>query len=268
MKFATSRRMTAGAAVLAVAGAAAGGAIAQADNAGPVARAAANNGGIRLRPDTVEHLARKGNVGKVTIKNTTNGTLKTTVTVRPWNQSRTSGQVNANLRVNLSPYVVSLPRTFNLGAGQSRTVTVRVRRTPPHGSLYAALEVFGKQQHVKAHNGIIPQYRIVGRVRLNPRKAKPSLKIGTANLIGRGKGRTLILQVRNTGNTLDAVTGTGTITGPMRKTINLTPAAIVPGQVVYVKALNVSGMKKGFYHVRFNVTQGNRHWTANRIFRL
>ena len=39
MKFATSRRMTAGAAVLAVAGAAAGGAIAQADNAAPVAHA-------------------------------------------------------------------------------------------------------------------------------------------------------------------------------------------------------------------------------------
>jgi hypothetical protein len=267
VKFATSRRSTAGAAVLAVAGAAAGGAIAQADNAGPVAHAAAN-GGIVLRPETVEHLARKGNVGKVTIRNTTNGTLKTTVTVRPWNQNRASGKVNVNLRVNLSPYVVSLPRTFNLGAGQSRTVTVRVRRTPLHGSLYGALEVFGKQLHVKAHNGIIPQYRIVGRVRLNPRKARPNLNIGTANLIGRGRGRTLILQVRNTGNTLDAVTGTGSITGPMSRTVNLTPTAIVPGQVVYVKALNVSGMKKGFYHVRFNVSQGNRHWTANRIFRL
>lgn len=267
MKFATSRRMAGGAAVLAVAGAAAGGAIARADNAAPVAHAAAG-GGLRLRPDTVQHLARKGNAGKVTITNTTNGTLKTTVTVRPWSQSRTSGKVAANLRVNLSPYVVSLPRTFNLGAHRSRTVTVRVRRTPPHGSLYGALEVFGKQQHVKAHNGIIPQYRIVGRVRLNPRKARPNLKIGTANLIGRGKGRTLILQVRNTGNTLDAVTGTGNITGPMTRTVNLTPAAIVPGQVVYVKALNVSGMKKGFYHVRFNVTQGRRHWTANRIFRL
>ena len=43
MKFATSRRMAAGATVLAVAGAAAGGAIAQADGgAGPVAQAAAN----------------------------------------------------------------------------------------------------------------------------------------------------------------------------------------------------------------------------------
>jgi hypothetical protein len=259
--------MLAGAAVLAVAGAAAGGAIAQADSAGPVAHAAAN-GGLSLRPDTVEHLATKGTAGKVTIKNTTKGTLKTTVTVRPWSQNRNSGKVAANLRVNLSPYVASFPRTFNLGAGKSRTVTVRVRRTPPHGSLYGALEVFGKQQHVKAHNGIIPQYRIVGRVRLNPRTARPSLKIGTANLVGRGKGRTLILQVRNTGNTLDAVTGTGTITGPMSKTVNLTPAAIVPGQVVYVKALNVSGMKKGFYHVRFHVTQGKRHWTANRIFRL
>jgi hypothetical protein len=260
--------MAAGAAVLAVAGAAAGGAIAQAN--GGAGRAglvrAAANGGISLRPDTVEHVARRGNVGRVTIKNTTNGTLRTTVTVRPWSQNRTTGNVSENYRVNLSPYVVANKRTFNLGAGRSRTVTMRVRRTPPHGSLYAALDVFAKQLHVKKHNGIIPQYRVVGRVRLNPKHKRPALKIGTANIIGRGKGRTLILQVRNTGNTLDAVTGTANITGPMRKTVNLTPASIVPGQVVYVRALNISGMKKGLYHVTFNVTQGTRHWRANRIF--
>jgi hypothetical protein len=266
VKFATSRRMAAGAAVLAVAGAAAGGAIAQAKGgAEPVAQAAAG-GGLKLRPQTVEHLATKGSVGKVTITNTTGGTLRTTVTVRPWSQNRTTGTVSENYRVNLSPYVVANVRTFNLGGGKSRTVTMRVRRTPPHGSLYAALDVFAKQLRVKKHNGIIPQYRIVGRVRLNPKRKRPALKFGTANIIGRGKGRTLILQVRNTGNTLDAVTGTANITGPMRKTVNLTPASIVPGQVVYVRALNISGMKKGLYHVTFNVTQGTRHWRANRIF--
>jgi hypothetical protein len=266
VKFATSRRIAAGATVLAVAGAAAGGAIAQANGgAAPVAQAAAN-GGIALRPDTVEHVASKGNAGKVTIKNTTNGTLKTTVTVRPWTQNRTTGNVAVNLRVNLSPYVVANAHTFNLGAGKSRVVTIRVRRTPPHGSLYAALEVFGKQQHVKAHNGIIPQYRIVGRVRLNPRHKRPGLRIGTANVIGRGKGRTLVLQVRNTGNTLDAVTGSANISGPASRTVNLTPVAVVPGQVVFVHALNIRGMKKGLYHVTFFVAQGTRHYRANRVF--
>jgi hypothetical protein len=257
--------MAAGAAVVAVAGAAAGGAIAQADSAAPVARAAAN-GGISLRPDTVEHLTRKGSVGKVTIKNTTGGTLKTTVTVRPWSQNRTTGTVAMNGRVNLSPYVVASPRSFNLGAGKSRSVTIRVRRTPPQGSLYAALQVFSKQLHAKARNGIIPQYQVIGRVRLDPKRKRPALRIGTANIIGKGKGRTLILQARNTGNTLDAVTGTANITGPMRKTVNLTPVAIVPGQVVFVHALNINGMKKGLYHVSFHLTQGSRHYTANRIF--
>jgi hypothetical protein len=258
--------MAAGAAVVAVAGAAAGGAIAQAKGgAAPVAQAAAN-GGVSLRPDTVEHLAKKGNVGRVTIKNTTSGTLKMTVTVRPWSQNRTTGTVAENFRVNLSPYVVANARNFNLGAGKSRTVTMIVRRTPPAGSLYAALDVFGKQQHAKARNGIIPQYRVVGRVRLNPKRKNEALTFGTANIIGKGKNRTLILQVRNSGNTLDAVTGTANITGPMRRTVNLTPAAIVPGQVVFVRALNINGMKKGLYHVTFNVTHGSRHWRANRIF--
>jgi hypothetical protein len=266
VKFATSRRIAAGATVLAVAGAAAGGAIAQASGgAGPVAQAAAN-GGISLFPETVEHLTRKGSVGKVTIKNTTNGTLKTFVTVRPWSQNRATGTVTANRRVNLSPYVVASAHSFNLGAGKSRTVTIRVRRTPPQGSLYAALQVFAKQQHVKAHNGIIPQYEVIGRVRLNPKHARPALRIGTANILRQGKNRTLILQVRNTGNTLDAVTGTANITGPARRTVNLTPVAVVPGQVVFVHAMSINGMKKGLYHVTFNVTQGARHYRANRVF--
>jgi hypothetical protein len=267
VKFARSRRV-AGAAVLAAAGVAAGAVIAQADSGGPVARAAANNGGVSLRPDTVEHVATKGRAGFVTIKNTTNGTLKMRVTVRPWLQNRFNGIVTPNYRANLTPYVKASTVNFRLRAGKSRRMSIRVRRTPPHGSLYAALEVFGKQLHKRARNGIIPQYRIVGRVRLDPKRRRPHVNIGTANLIGRGKGRTLILQVRNTGNTLDAVSGNASITGPMRKTINLTPTTIVPGQVVYVKALNVSGMKRGFYHVQFHVTQGGRHYTANRIFRL
>lgn len=267
MELRRSRR-AAGATVLAVAGVAAGAVIAQADSNAPVARAAAASGGVSLRPDTVEHVARRGSVGRITVKNTTNGTLRMWINVRPWLQNRFSGNVAPNYRANLAPYVVANHRRFRLGAGRSRTLTIRVRRTPPHGSLYAGLEVFGKQLHAKARNGIIPQYRVVGRVRLNPRHRRPSARIGTANLVGRGKGRTLILQVRNTGNTLDAVSGTANITGPMRKTVNLTPISIVPGQVVYVKALNVSGMKRGFYHVRFSVTQGNRRYTANRIFRL
>jgi hypothetical protein len=152
-----------------------------------------------------------------------------------------------------------------------RQVAPDVDPRAPHAAARLALrraEVFGKQLHKRARNGIIPQYQIVGRIRLNPAHRRPGLRIGTANLVGRGKGRTLILQVRNTGNTLDPVSGTATISGPMNKTVNLTPASIVPGQVVFVKALNVSGMRRGFYHVRFNVNQGGRHYTANRMFRL
>jgi hypothetical protein len=258
----------AGATALAVAGLATGAVIAQAASRAPVARAAPANGGISLRPETVEHVARDGRVGRITVKNTTKGTLTMWINVRPWLQNRMTGNVLPNYRVNLSPYVRASTHSFRLAAGKSRTLTIRQRRTPPRGSLYAGLEVFGKQLHARARNGIIPQYRVVGRVRLNPRHRRPSARIGTANLVGRGKGRTLILQVSNTGNTLDPVSGSASITGPMRKTAGLTPVAIVPGQLVYVRALNVSGMRRGLYHVRFQVTQGTRHYTANRIFRL
>jgi hypothetical protein len=263
-------RSLGGAAVLAVAvaGVAGAAAIAQAHSGAAVARVAAATGGVSLTPQTVEHVARRGNVGRITVKNTTKGTLKMWINVRPWKQNRFDGTVVPNYRVNLSAYVSASAHSFRLRAGRSRTLTMRLRRMPPHGSLYAGLEVFGKQLHAKARNGIIPQWRVVGRVRLNPRHRRPRARIGTANLIGRGKGRTLILQVRNTGNTLDTVSGTASITGPVTRAVNLTPVSIVPGQLVFVRALNVSGMKRGLYHVRFHVTQGKRRYTADRIFRV
>jgi len=100
VEFARSRRV-AGAAVVAVAAVATGAVIAQADSRAPVARAAAASGGLSMRPDTVEHLATKGRAGRITIKNTTNGTLKTTVTVRPWLQNRFNGNVQPNYRAKI-----------------------------------------------------------------------------------------------------------------------------------------------------------------------
>ena len=88
MKLGRSRHL-AGAVALAAAGLATGGVIAQADDAAPRAKAAA--GGVALTPQTVEHTARKGNLGSVAIKNTTTDTLKMTVRVRPWIQDRVSG---------------------------------------------------------------------------------------------------------------------------------------------------------------------------------
>jgi hypothetical protein len=265
VKLGRSRHL-AGAVALAAAGLATGGVIAQADDAAPRARAAA--GGVSVTPQTVEHTARKGSLGSVTIKNTTSGTLKMTVRVRPWIQNRTTGQVNPNLNVSLSRYVAANASSFNLGAGGSKVVSIMQRRTPPGGSLYAAIEVLGKPRNAKARNGIIPNYRVVGRLRANPSKKRVSLRAGRVGFIGRGSGRQVVMPIRNTGNTLDPIGGSVTFTGPTGKTNALKAITPIPGQVVNLIGGHISTFKKGRYTARWSITQGSKRYTAVRTFTL
>ncbi len=265
MKLGRSRHL-AGAVALAAAGLATGGVIAQADDAAPRAKASA--GGVSVTPQTVEHTARKGSLGSVTIKNTTSDTLKMTVRVRPWIQNRTTGQVNPNLNVSLSRYMRANRSSFNLAAGASKVVSIMQRRTPPGGSLYAAIEVLGKPRHAKARNGIIPNYRVVGRLRANPSRKRVSLRAGRIGYIGRGSGRQVVMPIRNTGNTLDPIGGSVTFTGPTGKTNALKAITPIPGQVVNLIGGHISTFKKGRYTARWSITQGTKRYTAVRTFTL
>jgi hypothetical protein len=258
-------RHAAGALVLAAVGLATGGVIAQADDAAP--RATASAGGVSLTPQTVEHSVRQGTLGTVTVKNTTKEILKVTVRVRPWLQNRITGQVNANLKVSLSRYVAASSSSFNLAPG-SRPVTIVQRRTPPGGSLYAAIEVFAKPRNAKARNGIIPQYRVVGRLRANPTRKRVSLSAGRNGFVGRGDGRQLVMPVRNTGNTLDPIGGSVAITGPTSKTNTVKQIGIVPGQVVNLVGGSLKGFKKGRYNATWTIAQGTKRYTARRSFTL
>ena len=265
MKLVRSRHL-AGAVALAAAGLATGGVIAQADDAAPRAKAAA--GGVSLTPQTVEHSARNGTLGSVTIKNTTTGTLNMTVRVRPWLQNRTTGQVNANFRVSLSRYVSARQSSFRLPAGASKSVSIRQRRRPPGGSLYAAIDVLGKPRNAKARNGIIPNYRVVGRLRANPTRKRVSLRAGRIGYIGRGSERQVVIPIRNTGNTLDPIGGSVTFTGPTGKTNALKAITPIPGQVVNLIGGHISTFKKGKYTARWSITQGTKRYTAVRTFTL
>ena len=266
MKRATSR-LVAGALSLAVVGSATGGVIAaQADDAAPRAQAA-QQGGVQITPARVEATAKKGTVASFTVKNSTKDTLRVTVTIRPWSQNRATGQVAINKRANLSPYVVASPQVFDLRPG-TRSLKLNMKRTTASGSLYGGIQVFAKQKKKKATNGIIPQYEVIGALRLNPRVKRPNLRVGATDVVGRGNGRSLILAVRNTGNTLDPVSGTVKITGPTGRTSTIPAVSIVPGQVVYLKGGSLRGMKGGNYTATWTITQGTKRYTAKRTFKL
>lgn|GEM_PF-1490207 len=261
-----SSRLVAGALGLAVAGAATGSVIARADDSAPVAQAA-QQGGVSITPASVERTARRGAVGTITVKNTTKDTMRVTINVRPWIQNRSNGTVTLNTRASLAPYVRASPQTFNLPPGQ-RKVTFRMRRMTASGSLYAGFQVFAKQVRPKKRNGIIPQWDLRGKMRLNPKKKRPNLRIGATDVVGRGNARQLILAVRNTGNTLDPVGGTVSITGPTKRNATIPQVSIVPGQVVYLKGGAVRGMKRGNYTATWNVSIGGKRFTQKRTFRL
>lgn len=259
-------RLAAGALGLAVVGTATGGVLAQADDSAPRATAA-QQGGVQITPAMVERTARRGNVGSFTVKNTTRSTLRVTVTVRPWTQNRTTAAVQANLRASLSPYVRASPQTFDLRPG-SRSVRLNMRRMTASRSLYGGIQVFAKLKRPKRTNGINPQYNVIGRLRLNPSRKRPNLRVGATDVVGRGNARSLILAVRNTGNTLDPVGGTVRITGPTGRNATIPQVSVVPGQVVYLKGGALRGMRAGSYTATWNVTIGGKRITAKRTFRL
>jgi hypothetical protein len=220
-----------------------------------------------MSPARVESTAKKGTVGSYTVKNSTKDTLRVTVTVRPWNQNRQTGGVQANKKASLSPYVVSSPQTFDLKPG-SKTLKLRMKRMTAAGSLYGAIQVFAKQKKKKATNGIIPQYEVIGALRLNATRKRPNLRIGNVDVVGSGNNRSLILAVRNIGNTLDPVGGTVKITGPTGRNATIPQVNVVPGQVVYLKGGALRGMKGGNYTAEWSVTQGTKRFTAKRTFKL
>ena len=266
MKRARSR-LVAGALSLAVVGSATGGVIAaQADDSAPRAQAA-QQGGVSISPATVEATAKRGSVGTFTVKNTTKDTLRVTVTVRPWSQNRSTAAVVLNKRANLSPYVVGSPASFDLKPG-TRSVRLNMKRMTASGSLYGGIQIFAKQKKKKATNGIIPQYEVIGRLRLNPSRKRPNLRVGATDVVGRGNNRSLILAVRNVGNTLDPVAGTVKITGPTARNATIPQASVVHGQVVYLKGGSLRGMKGGSYTGEWTITQGGKRYTVKRTFRL
>jgi hypothetical protein len=142
------------------------------------------------------------------------------------------------------------------------------RRTPPGGSLYAAIDVLAKPRNAKARNGIIPQYRVVGRLRANPATKRVSLRAGSIGFIGRGAARQVVMPIRNTGNTLDPIGGTVSFSGPTGKTNPLKAITPIPGQVVNLIGGHISGFKKGRYTATWTLRQGTKRYTARRSFTL
>ena len=146
---------------------------------GSATAAHAQSGGLSVTPASLENRAKLGTVGSLTLNNTTKESLRVTVTVRPWRQ-QLNGTVVADPRSNLTRYVRATTRSFTIGAGTKRPISFRmVRRL---SSLYAGVDILGKPTNTKGRKGIIPNYRLISKLRLNPAKKTYRFRTGAAQV--------------------------------------------------------------------------------------
>jgi len=220
-------------------------------------------GGLSVKPAALEHTAKRGTVGSLTLANSTNETLRMTVTVRPWRQEL-FGNVIIDMRTTLSRYVRSTSNSFTMGAGASRPVSFRMLRGTSSGSLYGAVEVVGKPTNTKGRKGIIPNYRLISKIRLHPTKKRYRLRAGAAQL----RSGAVILPVRNLGNTIDPIAATYSISGPSGRNGAAKPVAALPGKLIGLNLGASRGMRKGIYTVTARVTQAGRTVNARSRFTI
>ena len=143
---------------------------------GSATAAHAQSGGLSVTPASLENRAKLGTVGSLTLNNTTKETLRVTVTVRPWRQ-QLNGTVVADPRSNLTRYVRATTRSFTIGAGVKRPISFRMVRRRQR-SLYASVDILGKPTNTKGRKGIIPNYRLISKLRLNPAKKTYKFRTG------------------------------------------------------------------------------------------
>jgi hypothetical protein len=236
------------------------GVVAVAEDA-PAAHASAA-GGLSLTPQRVERTARVGETASVMVVNSTSRSLRVTVRVRPWRQAP-GGAVTPDTRRTLSRQVAVSPSAFRIAGGARRTVTLRLKRHPGGGSLYGGIDVVGVPVGAKPLNGIVPRYRLVGSLRLNPVKPVVRVRPGPLKIAGRSGRHAVMLPVCNRGNTVEPVVGRITLLGPNGTRSNvLKPIRIVPRRTVNLTLGTYRGLlrgqPRGRYAVAVTLTQRGR----------
>jgi hypothetical protein len=215
------------------------------------------DGGLSVTPAVLEHRAQLGTVGSLTLSNTTKETLRVTMTVRPWMQ-QLNGNVVADPKATFTRYVRATKQTFTIRAGAKAPVSFRMVRRTSTGSLYGSVEAFGKPTNTKGRKGIIPQYRIISSMRLNPSRKAFKLKTGAAQV----RSGALLLPVRNLGNTIEPVSGTYTLSGAASRTGTIAGVKVIPGKLVGLNLGATKAMKKGRYTVTASLVQAGKRVTA------
>jgi hypothetical protein len=221
----TKRNLAALSAVLLALGA--GGAALSRSAAAGGAAAKQTEGGLSVSPATIEHNAQPGGLATMTVANRSTAPLAITITPRPWVQNA-AGKVSPNRKKTLPGVSVSQAK-LTLAPGAEQNVDVTLNAAPAAGYEYGTVEVVGLPTDAATRKGVVLGYRVLGTVRILPLSPKSSITAGKPKA---SKG-TAVLPIKNTGNTIDPVTGNLSVKDA-RGTRNVTVQAvkILPGNTV------------------------------------
>jgi hypothetical protein len=242
-----------------------GAVVARADD--PGARAAQATGGLSLSPIVIERQTAVGGSNILRIANNSREEIDVTVTARPWTQS-SSGNTSPNRRKTLPALAVSEDK-FSLAPGANKEITVTLRSAPRGNSLYGAVEVIGLPTNVARRKGAVVGYRLIGTVRLNPPTPTYNLRAGAARITGKGSKRMLTLTVRSTGNTIEPVTGSVRLRGPLgTRQGSVDGMRILPGKTLRLGLVRASGLQPGRYTATIELRQGSERLNVTKRIRV
>jgi len=245
-----------------VAAAIAGGAwISQAS--GAPSHAAAAKGGLGIAPAVEERAAGAGALAPLTVFNRSDKPLDITISVHPWVQA-TSGVTKVNRAKTLSGVTVSDTK-FTLAAGASKVVSVTATTG---ASTFGGIEVIGIPSDAPT-KGVVAGYRLISTVRLDPATPVFNVTAGTAKVVGKGAKRALVLPVKNAGNTVEPISGSVSLKGPLgTRRRDLGSIRILPGKTVYALLSSASGLSSGSYTATVTLKQGGKTFSVTKKLKV
>ena len=183
-----------------------------------------------------------------------------TVNARQWTQARTGSRV-PNRRGSLGGVLDA--RAFELAPGARKELKVTLNSVPSSGSCTARSRSSACRRTSHKRKGVVTGYRLVNALRYGPATPHVGRYQGRRGE-GVGKGRALTLAVRNTGNTLDPVSGSvlksalgtkGSVKADAHPARQERPLTLMSG----------NALKAGPYTATISLRQGTRRTVTKKI---
>jgi hypothetical protein len=120
----------------------------------------------------------------------------------------------------------------------------------------------------RKRKGINLAYRLIGSLRYNPIASARRIRLSAGS--ARVARRSLTLQVRNAGNTIDAVGGSVVVRGPRGgRSGGIAGVKILPGKRVNLPLISLNGLRAGRYTAAVTLKQAGRNRVSvTRRFRI